>query len=373
MFIKKYLVLIILIIFSRPANCEIRKIIYSFDKEFPPFSYTENENITGFDIEIIEAIFLDSSFELTKKPLLWEEAQRELAEGNIDIISGIDKTEERLKIYDFSDSPISFDKVTVFVKENSNISNSKDLKGKTVAVQKSTSYQEPLQKIDDIQLVFFDSEKDGLLALANGNTDAFVGTDKTASFNIKKLGIKGIKGLSTPLELSFLYSAVRKGNRDLLNVFNKSLKKLKKNGIYDKIYRKWFVQELTSLEIDSLLQNAKEASKNAYAPYSNYNVGAAVITKSGKIYSGCNIENSLYGLTSSALKVAILKAASEADTDIKAVICILPDGRLTPPAADERQIVYEFGRGILVVVEEEKGIYKTEMISQFLPFAFELR
>jgi cytidine deaminase len=132
------------------------------------------------------------------------------------------------------------------------------------------------------------------------------------------------------------------------------------------------VKELNESEIQALVNASHQSSFNAYAPYSRYSVGAAVLTASGKIYAGCNVENALYGLSTSALKVAVLKAISEGDVNIRAVANYLPDGRTTAPTGDERQILFEFGRGILVILGEE-GNYTTKIVSEIFPYPFEIR
>jgi homotetrameric cytidine deaminase len=125
-------------------------------------------------------------------------------------------------------------------------------------------------------------------------------------------------------------------------------------------------------QIQALVNASSQASLNAYAPYSRYAVGAAVLTTSGRICSGCNVANALYGLSTSALKVAVFKAISEGDGNIRAVANYLPDGRAAAPTGDERQILFEFGRGILVIPGEE-GNYTTKMVSEIFPYPFELR
>ena len=77
-----------------------------------------------------------------------------------------------------------------------------------------------------------------------------------------------------------------------------------------------------------LLKRADQAKQNAYAPYSGFRVGAAVMTKSGRIYSGCNVENASYGATVCAERVALFKAISEGERDFLA-IAITSDGKLS--------------------------------------------
>jgi cytidine deaminase len=101
-------------------------------------------------------------------------------------------------------------------------------------------------------------------------------------------------------------------------------------------------------------------------------VGAAVLTGPGRIYSGCNIENALYGYSTIALKVAIFKAISDGDGNIRAAVNFLPDGIAVAPAGDERQILFEFNRGALVILGEN-GNYETKMVSEIFPHAFEMR
>lgn len=158
----------------------------------------------------------------------------------------------------------------------------------------------------------------------------------------------------------------------LLRSIDRGQERLMQDGRYDRLYRRWFVRELSQSEIQALVNASRRASLNAYAPYSRYSVGAAVLTAKGKVYSGCNVENALYGFTSSALKVAIFKAISEGDGNIRAVANYLPDGKATAPTGDERQILFEFGRGILVVLGEN-GNYTTKMVSEIFPYPFEMR
>jgi cytidine deaminase len=167
-----------------------------------------------------------------------------------------------------------------------------------------------------------------------------------------------------------LYFGVR--DPELLRSIDAAMVELLEDGRYDQLYRSWFVRELDDLEVSALADASRKASLSAYAPYSRYPVGAAVLTSSGRIYTGCNVENALYGLTTSALKVAIYKAISEGDSEIRAVINRLPDGRAAAPTGEERQILFEFGRGILVVLGEE-GNYSTKMVSEIFPYPFEMR
>lgn len=97
------------------------------------------------------------------------------------------------------------------------------------------------------------------------------------------------------------------------------------------------------MEIEEKLKAAAiEASKNAYAVYSNFPVGAAILNKEGKIFTGCNVENISFGLTNCAERTAIFKAVSENSTTIETVVVYTPTPKPTPPCGACRQVIAEF-------------------------------
>jgi cytidine deaminase len=88
---------------------------------------------------------------------------------------------------------------------------------------------------------------------------------------------------------------------------------------------------------------AKSAAKQAYAPYSRFKVGAAVLTASGKIYSGCNVENASYGLSNCAERTAIFSATAAGERELKCVVVFTPTQNATAPCGACRQVIHEFG------------------------------
>ncbi len=118
-----------------------------------------------------------------------------------------------------------------------------------------------------------------------------------------------------------------------------------------------------------LIKAAVEGQKKAYASYSNYCVGAAVLTKSGKIYSGCNVENASYGLTVCAERIAIFKAVSEGNLDFEAVAVVTKDGGM--PCGACRQVLNEFSPNMIVLTADEKGELKqVKKLCKLLPNSF---
>ena len=94
---------------------------------------------------------------------------------------------------------------------------------------------------------------------------------------------------------------------------------------------------------------AKAAAKRAYAPYSRFTVGAAVLTASGRIYSGCNVENASYGLSNCAERTAIFSAAAAGERELKCVVVYTPTPTATAPCGACRQVIHEFGPEARVV------------------------
>ncbi len=120
-----------------------------------------------------------------------------------------------------------------------------------------------------------------------------------------------------------------------------------------------------------LVARAAEAREKAYAPYSQFPVGAALLGRSGRIYTGCNVENAAYPLTSCAERTALTKAVSEGERSFEAIAVVTETG--ATPCGACRQILREFGgpRGELrVLVADTEGNVRPFTIAQLLPEAF---
>ena len=122
---------------------------------------------------------------------------------------------------------------------------------------------------------------------------------------------------------------------------------------------------------NQLLSAARAARENAHAPYSNFRVGAALRAKSGQIYTGCNVENSTYGLTVCAERVAIFKAISEGERGFDAIAVVTDTEQLTPPCGACRQIIWEFCGDVPVILGNLKGKSETLQMSSLLPKPFD--
>ena len=128
------------------------------------------------------------------------------------------------------------------------------------------------------------------------------------------------------------------------------------------------------MEYSKLIKEAIKAKENAYAPYSNYKVGAAIVTNNGNIYTGCNIENSSYPIGVCAEKVALSKAISNGDNKAFEAIAIVSDGDDYPtPCGGCRQFLSEFvGSDFKVILAKSLEDYKIVDFAELLPLSFKL-
>ena len=128
---------------------------------------------------------------------------------------------------------------------------------------------------------------------------------------------------------------------------------------------------LENLSIENLTKVANEMLEKAYVPYSKFPVGAALVTKEGKIYTGCNIENASYPLTNCAERTAIFKAVSEGDKDFQTIIVTADTEGPVSPCGACRQVLVEFCEPEMpVVLTNKKGDIKETTVSELLPGAF---
>jgi cytidine deaminase len=124
------------------------------------------------------------------------------------------------------------------------------------------------------------------------------------------------------------------------------------------------------MDLDAVMDAARDASRNAYAPYSNFRVGAAILTEGGQIHAGCNVENASYGLAICAERnaAATMAFANPGDREIRRVAVFSPDAAPCFPCGACRQVLREFGCKE-VVVEEAAGV-RSYPFDEILPYSF---
>jgi cytidine deaminase len=135
---------------------------------------------------------------------------------------------------------------------------------------------------------------------------------------------------------------------------------------------------VTVSDVDRLLAAARTARSRAYAPYSNYQVGAAILTRGGGLYAGCNVENASYGATQCAERGAIAAMVAAGDRDPVACVVVTAGPRPGSPCGICRQVLSEFARDmkIVLVAEDPSGrvtAKSTQSLAALLPLAFRLK
>jgi cytidine deaminase len=122
---------------------------------------------------------------------------------------------------------------------------------------------------------------------------------------------------------------------------------------------------------DSLATAALAARENAHAPYSHFRVGAALEDASGRVHTGCNVENATYGLTLCAERVAVFKAISEGARSFPRIAIAADTETLTPPCGACRQILWEFCGDIEILLVNPRGKSETLRLNELFPRAFD--
>jgi cytidine deaminase len=124
---------------------------------------------------------------------------------------------------------------------------------------------------------------------------------------------------------------------------------------------------------DPLVAAAREVREHAIAPYSGFRVGAAIQTESGAIVGGCNIENSTYGLTMCAERVALLKALSDGHRAFVGIVVVADTAAPTPPCGPCRQLLWEYCGDMPVVMASLTTITATMSLAELFPLPFDRR
>ncbi|SDL41180.1 cytidine deaminase [Halarsenatibacter silvermanii] len=122
--------------------------------------------------------------------------------------------------------------------------------------------------------------------------------------------------------------------------------------------------------LDEIIDEARKARENAYVPYSNFRVGAAVLTAGGELFTGCNVENAALGLTNCAERTAIFSAVASGHQDFAALAVIADTDRPVSPCGSCRQVLVEFNPEMEVIMASDGGEYRKTKASELLPYNF---
>ncbi|NJB68805.1 polar amino acid transport system substrate-binding protein [Desulfobaculum xiamenense] len=224
---------------------QARTIHFASDATWPPMEMLDAEkNVVGFCPEVVRAMAKAGGFEADIKSTAWDGIFAGLAAGKYDVIaSSVSITEERKRAMDFSD-PYFEVKQGVVVRAGSDIKSFADLSGKTVGAQIGTSGYFTAKKAEGATPKSYDEVGLAIEDLFNGRLDAVICDDAVAAdfalTNPNYSGKLALAFLIVPEKPEYLGFAVKKGNREVIEILNASLKAVRESGEYDRIFKKWF-------------------------------------------------------------------------------------------------------------------------------------
>ena len=344
------------------------RVVYGFDREFPPFSYEEaGGKPTGFEVELVQAIFQGSGVNLSMRPLQWDMVPIELSSGTISLTTGMVRTEQRSQLFLFSERATFPLQIRLFTKIYNRKPSTAMLRGLPVGVEQGSFQHRLLDAFGGMNVKAYKGRSDGLRALYNDEVAAYCGPVQNTYYYINKLKYGAITTVGTPLGITEMRIAIGRDRGDIQKIVNDGLTRLVQSGEYDRLYRKWFIRDLADQERQVMRTAAVAAAVPSYVPYGQRGAGAAVLAASGRVYTGTQVENADLSLTLSAMRAAVSAAVGAGEFELRAAMLLAPDGTLVTPGPDDLQVLSEFGRGILIPTEEEKGTVVDRMLSELLP------
>lgn len=227
---------------STELASETTKIIrVAGDNNFPPFEFVKNQTYQGFNVDILNAVSIESGITFEFHPMPWNQAIRALETGEVDAIQGMKFSRERGEIYQFSEPYFTSSQAIFVLKDNYTITSLKDLKGHRISVQKSDISSTTLNDIHDVNISYKENQEAAIQLLLDGQVDAFVGNQITGQYVLQKNGQQDrVKIVGDPISPTDYGMVVLKNNKELLEPIDKALRQMKKNDTYNKIERKWF-------------------------------------------------------------------------------------------------------------------------------------
>lgn len=216
------------------------------DNNYPPYEFVdESGNYRGFNVDIMRAVAIELGVDIELVPMTWGSALYFLKQGEIDAIQGITRTDSREEIFDFTEALVTNSQNIFVMKSTTHIAGLEDLSGLKVAIQAGDVTDEILARVPDIVLIEKENQAKALDALLDGEVEAYVGNRLTGTYYIQKRGLtEEVKIVGEPMYVTQYSSAVQKGDKETLELLNKGIETIKKNGTYDKIYKKWFGEEI---------------------------------------------------------------------------------------------------------------------------------
>ena len=232
---------------SKPAASAAKKVIRAgMDAAYTPFGFhdMDKKEYMGFDVDIIKAIGKEEGFDVEVRNVNFDGLIPALQSGDLDVaINDITITEDRKKSVDFSKRYYIAGLGVVVKSDNNSIQKKEDLSGKTLGVTIGSTGEEAARKIEGANVRVYSTLSDAFLDLKQGAVDCVVNDIPTNEYYVAKTSDKSVKTAPVALTTEDLGIAVKKGNKELLTKIDDGLAKMKKNGEFAKIYKKWFGKE----------------------------------------------------------------------------------------------------------------------------------
>lgn len=212
-------------------------LIMGTNAEFPPFEYREGNEVKGFDADLANRIGEKLGKKVTISDMGFDGLIPALNAGKIDFIAaGMTVTDERKQNVDFTEGYYTASQVIIVQKEGSKVQGAEDLKGKKIGVQLGTTGDIEASKIEGAQIVQFDKAFTAIMELQKGGVDAVVlDSEPARNFVSHSADLEILADQLTEEEYAI---AVKKGDKELVEAFNKALKEIKEDGSYDALIEK---------------------------------------------------------------------------------------------------------------------------------------
>ena len=210
---------------------------------FAPFEFQKegSKEFDGFDMDLIRAVGKQAGYKVQISNMGFDALIPALQAGNIDVaVSGMTITDERKKAVDFSDPYYTSGLIVLVNKDNTTVKSINDLKGKKIAVQIGTTGEKKGRSVEGAKVTAFNANTEAIMELKNKGVDAVINDAPVVGYYLAQGGDKHAMTVGEIMEAEQYGMAVKKGNKQLLADLNKGLAELKKNGEYDKLYKKWF-------------------------------------------------------------------------------------------------------------------------------------
>jgi len=218
------------------------------DHDYPPYEYLENEEPTGFNVDLLKAVAKTMGIEVKINLGPWASVRKQLENGEIDMITGMYYSFARDEKVDFSASFIVVHH-NIFTRVDSSIEELADLPGKSVMVQSGDIMHDfALDNLPESAIIEVENQAEALRLLSIGKYDAALLATLQGLYNVQKFGLDNIHSVGFPLLPRDYCFAVREGEAGLLAKLNEGLAIIRKTGEYRRIYDKWFSHAKQSVE-----------------------------------------------------------------------------------------------------------------------------